>query len=224
MFWLKKQSDTERKISQMHSLIARSFSNVKRDTQNIFQWLNFLHQKNMQQEGKIKQLELELSYLPNRPEDIKRIIDSYYSFENITERIKALNDKVEWLKARKESEAIVIRPQQPAQATPESPQLEHIEQRLKQLEEQRKATIREKVVQRVTRNSKDYVKSLLLSYIRKYSQIGALQLKDMVVHDQGLCSKSSFYRMLDEIEASGEASVVRQGKQKYYLYKQIREH
>jgi len=224
MFWLKKQSDTERKISQMHSLIARSFSNVKRDTQNIFQWLNFLHQKNMQQEGKIKQLELELSYLPKRPEDIKRIIDSYYSFENITERIKALNDKVEWLKARKESEAIVIRPQQPAQATPESPQLEHIEQRLKQLEEQRKATIREKVVQRVTRNSKDYVKSLLLSYIRKYSQIGALQLKDMVVHDQGLCSKSSFYRMLDEIEASGEASVVRQGKQKYYLYKQIREH
>src|SRR3989338_5064614 len=126
MFWLKKQSDTERKISQMHSLIARSFSNVKRDTQNIFQWLNFLHQKNMQQEGKIKQLELELSYLPKRPEDIKRIIDSYYSFENITERIKALNDKVEWLKARKESEAIVIH-QQPARATPESPQLEHIE-------------------------------------------------------------------------------------------------
>ena len=223
MFWLKKQSDTERKISQMHSLIARSFSNVKRDTQNIFQWLNFLHQKNMQQEGKIKQLELELSYLPKGPEDIKRIIDSYYSFENITERIKALNHKVEWLKARKESEAIVIH-QQPARATPESPQLEHIEQRLKQLEEQRKATIREKVVQRVTRNSKDYVKSLLLSYIRKYSQIGALQLKDMVVHDQGLCSKSSFYRMLDEIEASGEASVVRQGKQKYYLYKQIRVH
>ncbi|MEK6949960.1 MAG: hypothetical protein AABX34_07080 [Nanoarchaeota archaeon] len=222
MFWLKKQSDTERKISQMHSLLARSFSNVKRDTQNIFQWLNFLHQKNMQQENKIEQLELELSYIPKKPEDIRRIIDGYYSFESITEKIKALNEKIEGLKARRQSEPVYL--QQPSQIIRESPQLEHIEQRLKQLEEQRKATIREKVVQRVTRNSKDYVTSLILSYIRKYSQIGALQLKDMVVHDQGLCSKSSFYRMLDEIEASGEASVVRQGKQKYYLYKQVREH
>ncbi|MEK6869122.1 MAG: hypothetical protein AABX74_02750 [Nanoarchaeota archaeon] len=222
MFWLKKQSDTERKISQMHSLLARSFSNVKRDTQNIFQWLNFLHQKNMQQENKIEQLELELSYIPKKPEDIRRIIDGYYSFESITEKIKALNEKIEGLKARRQSEPVYL--QQPSQIIRESPQLEHIEQRLKQLEEQRKATIREKVVQRVTRNSKDYVTSLILSYIRKYSQIGALQLKDMVVHDQGLCSKSSFYRMLDEIEAAGDVTVIRKGKQKYYLYKQVREH
>lgn len=218
MFWIN--GSAERKIVQINHLVARSFSNVKRDTQNIFQWLNFLYQKNMQQENKIKQLELELSYIPRRPEDIRKIIDAYYSFENINEKIKVLGEKVDDLNAKKKSESYA---QQPARVIRESPQLGQIELRLKHLEEQRKATIREKVVQRVTRNSKDYVKSLMLSYMRKYGQIGALQLKDMVVHDQGLCSKSSFYRMLDEIESGEDVTVIRKGKQNYYLFKQSRE-
>lgn len=214
MFWIKKQSDTERKLSQMHHLLARSFSNVKNDTQKIFQWLNYIHQKNMDQENQIKQLKIELSYMPKSPEDIRKIIDSYYSFDNITERIKLINEKVDSLAAKKPSE--------PAQ-TQTHPGIHEIERRLTQLEEQKKATIREKVVKRVTRNSKEYVKQLMLSYIRKYTQIGALQLKDMVVYDQGLCSKSSFYRLLDEIEAIEEIGTVKKGRQKYYLCKQMRE-
>ena len=222
MFWINPHSGAEKKLTQMHSLLTRSFSNVKRDTQNIFQWLNFLYQKNLEQNNKINQLELELSYIPKNPEDIRKIIDSYYSFDNLMERIKMINEKVDALAAKRESEPIYVQHAQP-QPSQESSQMYEIEQRLKQLEEQRKATIREKVIQRVTRNSKEYVKNLILSYVRKYGQIGALQLKDMVVHDQGLCSKSSFYRMLDEIESSEEVSVVRKGKQKYYLYKQVSE-
>ena len=45
----------------------------------------------------------------------------------------------------------------------------------------------------------------------------------MVVYDQGLCSKSSFYRLLDEIEALEDIGTVKKGKQKYYLYKQLKE-
>lgn len=216
MFGIKRQSDTERKLSQMHHLLARSFSNVKNDTQKLFQWLNYLHQKDIEQENQIKQLKLELSYIPKRPEDIRKIIDSYYSFDNITERIKMINEKVDNLAAKGVSAEPLS-----AQAHPE---IHEITQRLTQLEEQRKATIREKVVKRVTRNSKEYVKQLMLSYIRKYTQIGALQLKDMIVYDQGLCSKSSFYRLLDEIEALEDIGTVKKGRQKYYLYKQIREH
>jgi|TARA_B100001971_G_scaffold145194_1_gene134300 hypothetical protein len=218
MFWLKtkKQSSTERKLTQMHHLLAMSFSNVKNDTQKIFQWISYFQQKNQVQEAQIKQLKLELSYIPKKPEDIRKIIDSYYSFDNLTERIKLVNDRVDGLTAKRESEPTTIPTTHPA--------IHEIEQRLSELEEQKKATIREKVVKRVTRNSKEYVKQLILSYIRKYTQIGALQLKDMVVYDQGLCSKSSFYRLLDEIEALEDIGTVKKGKQKYYLYKQIREH
>jgi biotin operon repressor len=45
----------------------------------------------------------------------------------------------------------------------------------------------------------------------------------MIVYDQGLCSKSSFYRLLDEIEALEEIGTVKKVRQKYYLYKQIKE-
>ena len=213
MFWLKtkKQSSTERKLTQMHHLLAMSFSNVKNDTQKIFQWLNFLHQKNMDQESMIKQLQLELSYMPKKPEDIRKIVDTYYSFDNMMERIKMINEKVDNLSVQGTAPQV-------------QPVMHEIEHRLADLEEQKKATIRDKVVKRVTRNSKEYVKNLMLSYIRKYTQIGALQLKDMVVYDQGLCSKSSFYRLLDEIEALEDIGTVKRGKQKYYLYKQIKEH
>ena len=209
MFWIKKQSDTEKRLSQLHNLLARSFANVKRDTQNIFDWLKYIHQNNLEQENKIKQLQLELSYMPKKPDDIKKIIDSYYSFDNVMDKIKMLNDKIDNL---------TIQPQK------EHYGLNEIENRLSNLEEQKRATIREKVVKRVTRNSKEYVKSLILSYIRKYGQISTLQLKDMVVYDQGLCSKSSFYRLLDELEVLEEIGTVKRGRQKYYLYKQIKEH
>jgi hypothetical protein len=130
------------------------------------------------------------------------------------ERIKLINEKVDSLAAQKPYAHIQPRIH---------PEIHEIEQRLTELEEQKKATIREKVVKRVTRNSKEYVKNLILAYIRKYTQISSLQLKDMVVYDQGLCSKSSFYRLLDEIEALEDIGTVKKGRQKYYLYKQIKE-
>ena len=213
MFWIKVQSKTEKKLSQMNQLLMRSFSNVKNDTHKLYQWMNYLHQKNLEQANEIKQLKLELSYIPKKPEDIRKIIDTYYSLDNITERIKMLNEKIDSIsKGRSEPYPQAM-----------YPEIHEIEQRLAQLEEQKKATIREKVVKRVTRNSKEYVKQLMLSYIRKYTQVGALQLKDMIVYDQGLCSKSSFYRLLDEIEALEDIGTVKKGKQKYYLFKQIKE-
>jgi len=96
--------------------------------------------------------------------------------------------------------------------------LSHIEKRIETLE-QKKATIREKVIKRLTRNSKGYVKSVMLSYIRKYEKISALQLKEMIVDEQNLCSKSSFYRLLEELEQLEDIGVIKEGKEKSYLSK-----
>lgn len=213
MGWLSRLSTTDRKISHIHNLLVRSFSNVRNDTQNIFQWLNYLYKQNQQQQHKIRQLELELSYMPKNPEDVKRIIDNYYSFDSILERIKMLNEKMDTLSIKPQAQ----------QPLPKSSEIYEIEKRILTLEEQRKATIREKVVQRVSKNSKEYVKSLILSYIRKYGQISGLQLKEMIVQDQGLCSKSSFYRLLEELETLQDIGTAKQGKQKYYLFKQVKQ-
>jgi len=218
MFGLIKQNGVDKKIVQMNNLLMKSFSNVKNDTQNIFKWLSYFHQKNMEQEHLIKQLQIELSYLPKRPEDVKRIIDSYYSFDNMMDKINSLNRKVDTFSLQKPVPQVIQREEI------QSSEIEEIERRIMNLEDERKATMREKVVKRVTKNSRDYVKSLILSYIRKYTEISGLQLKEMVVIDQGLCSKSSFYRMLEELESLEEIGVVRRGKQKFYVFKVLKHH
>jgi hypothetical protein len=63
------------------------------------------------------------------------------------------------------------------------------------------------------------VKSVILSYIKKYERISALQLKEIVVDEQNFCSKSSFYRLLEEIEELDDIGVVKQGKEKQYISK-----
>ena len=77
-------------------------------------------------------------------------------------------------------------------------------------------------MKRLTRNSKEYVKSVIISYIRKYERISALQLKDIIVEEQNLCSKSSFYRLLEEVEGIDELGVIKQGKEKHYVSKAVR--
>lgn len=210
MFW--KKDDTEKRLRQMNELLKKSFANVKRDTANIFQWLNYLYRKNLEQGQMIRKLQMELSYIPKTREDIRRIIDDYYSFESIIKKIRELNEKIDDLARNQHIEKPVYQP------VPAHVDLSHIEKRIERLE-QKKATIREKIIKRLTRNSKEYVKSVMLSYIRKYERISALQLKEMVVDEQNLCSKSSFYRLLEEIEQLEDIGVIKEGKEKHYISK-----
>lgn len=212
MFW-KKEDNTGKKLDQINELLKKSFSNVKKDTTNIFQWLNYFYKKNMEQEQMIKQLQLELSYAPKTREDIRSIIDDYYSFESIMAKMRELGNRVEEL-------AQIQREKYVPQAVHRQPQMDLsvIEKRLENLE-QKKHSVKEKIIKRLTRNSKEYVKSIILSYIKKYEKISALQLKEIVVDEQNFCSKSSFYRLLEEIEHSDDIGFVKQGKEKHYLAK-----
>ena len=218
MFWKNDNGkEIERKLSQINEILKKSFTNVKRDTTNIFQWLNYFYRKGIEQEQLIKQLHLELSYMPKTREEIKRIIDDYYSFGDILNKIRELDDKIDELVRAKHAEKYT---QQMPEERP--PDLSLIENRLEKLE-QKKLSIKEKIMRRLTRNSKDYVKSVILSYIKKYERISALQLKEIVVDEQNFCSKSSFYRLLEEIEASDDIGVMRHGKEKHYFLKIVKQ-
>lgn len=221
MFWKKekKEIESEKKLMVINELLKRSFGNVKRDTANIFQWLQYLYQKNLEQEQLIQRMQVEISYMPKTREEIRRIIDDYYSFENIMSKLRELNLRVEELsKARPGEQQIVV---QKELLQPVGSGLSVIERRLEKLE-QKKASIREKIVKRITRNSKEYVKSVMLSYIKKYEKISAMQLKEMVVDEQNFCSKSSFYRLLEEIEHLEDIGVIKHGREKHYISKAMK--
>lgn len=206
MLW--KKDNSEKKINQINESLKKSFANVKRDTTNIFQWLNIFYKKSMEQEQMLKQIQLEFSYMPKTKEEIKMIIDQYYSFESITGKITELNGRVDEL----------IRKQFDRDRHLQQIPNESIEKRLERLEH-KKLTIKEKIIKKLTRNSKEYVKSVISSYIKKYGKISALQLKEIVVDEQNFCSKSSFYRLLEEIEELDEVGFVKKGKEKHYIAK-----
>ena len=219
MFW-KKNDETEKKLKQINEILKRSFANVKRDTSNIFQWLNHFYKKSIEQEQLIKQLQLELSYMPKTREEIRRIIDDYYSFEGVIKRIRELDDKVDELSRKQSVQVDKYVPQQTQIPKELQTDIYSIEKRLDSLE-QKKLSIKEKIMKKLTRNSKEYVKSVILSYIKKYEKISALQLKEIVVDEQNFCSKSSFYRLLEEIEELDDIGVVKQGKEKHYISKAV---
>ena len=230
MFW-KRDDRTEKKLNQMNLLLKKSFANVKRDTAHIFQWINYFYRKNLEQENTIKKLQLELSYVPKTREEIRRIIDDYYSFEGIMGRMRELDHKVDKLANLQHTvESLKLQQQSAQHIHREAPKeaysgLSEIEKRLEKLE-QKKHSIKEKIMKRLTRNSKEYVKSVMISYIKKYGKISALQLKEIVVDEQHFCSKSSSYRLLYEIEDLDDIGVIKQGKEKHYIsknYKRVRQ-
>jgi len=252
LFTKKKNKETE--VTTLHNLLTNSFQNVQKDTAYILNWLNYLYQKNMQQEqlihhlhnkhssqqDMINQLQGELKFAPKSKEDIRKIVDEFYSYEHILERIRGLDTRIEDLRKshielNKSNQELhqkhhEIGPKLEAlrsemetkrhEISPKIPtgEVDELNRRLEKLEE-KKATLKEKIIKRITKNSKDYIKSIIFSYIRKYGKITALQLKEMVVEEQGLCSKSSFYRLLDELEEDPEIGVIKKGKEKHYIAK-----
>ena len=246
-----KKKNTEKGLMQLHSLLTNSFKNVQKDTAHILNWLNYFYQKNLQQEQLInhlhnknlrheqalKDLKDQLNYMPKSREEIRKIVDEFYSYEAILSRIKELDSRIEDIRkshlslhkshedlhqkhhemGSKIEELSVQRTPLVTQKMPIA-EMDELHRRLEKLE-QKKATIKEKIIKQITKNSKDYIKSIILSYIKKYDKITALQLKEMIVEEQGLCSKSSFYRLLEEIEEEPEIGVIKKGKEKHYIAK-----
>src|SRR3989338_8021003 len=118
----------------MNDLLKKSFANVKRDTTNIFQWINYFYRKSVEQEQLVKRLQLELSYMPRTRDDIRRIIDDYYSFEGIMSRIRELNGKVEALAVEGKARGMPCSRCSPQR---EITDLSHIEKRLHMLEQKK---------------------------------------------------------------------------------------
>ncbi len=198
-FIFKKRPE-EQRLANLHLAVSSSFSRVRQDTTRIFQWLDYLHTQNAEQQKVISQLQHELKFAPKSSEDIRRIVDNYYSFESLFRRLEDTEKKLIQLEERQ-------RVPQHFSATSE-----------RQEEPVKTPTqLQRKIVQRITRNSKEYIKSIMLSMINKYSKVSAYELREMVVEEQGLCSKSSFYRILEELEREKNLGVIFEGKEKVFL-------
>ncbi|MBW2980737.1 hypothetical protein KY360_04955 [Candidatus Woesearchaeota archaeon] len=211
-------------FKKLNEALAVSFGHVRQDTQNAFEWINYLYHRTIQQDETIKQLNHQLSSMPQSREELKQLIDQHYSYENFQERIADVDTRVTALVELQKSEIDAIKRSLNLMPNNEAilAKIREIDERLGYVESSKRPSIKEKLVKKITRNSKDYVKGVILSLLRKYGKATGLQLKEIVVDEQALCSKSSFYRLLEEVEALDEISVARSGKEKHYMFKAMK--
>ena len=182
-------------------------------------------------------------------EELKFLIDSVYNYEEIRDKIERLEQKIEHLELQKiriaQIEAQIQQlPQQMHQLQSQLEQTvvdlktshheavrevirevmpEHVSPMITRVPAP-VSRFKEKVLKKLTKNSKEYIKGLILSMIHKYSKISGQQLREIIVDEQGLCSKSSFYRLLEELEQEENLNVLVDGKSKIYLEKTTAKH
>lgn len=203
-----------KKDSRINMILQASFDHVRQNFNSIFSWLNYLNQKNSEYEKKLavnerrlENIEVYLSQIPNLNAQMRQILDLHYNYEAILKRLHYIEEKIFSL----------------TQNIPQNQTLE-IQTKLKSLQKRKediKSNLKEKMLRHITRNSKDYIKNTLLGLIRKYERVSAFKLKEIIVEEQGLCSKSSFYRILEELEKNEDIDVLREGKEKVFLLKPI---
>src|SRR3989338_668521 len=203
-------------ISDVRSQTSNSLLDVRNNLYAVSQWLSYFNQRIQQQQQALDEISAKMpsgenireSIMEGMKEEMRRYVDEYYSMKPLLERMDSVEKRLSSFHLNLPSTA----PSDPPEV---QTQLKAMQQRLLSLEE-RKLNMREKILKKISRNSKEYVKSVMLSYIRKYEKIPAIRLKEMVVEEQGLCSKSSFYRMLDELENEDDVGVIKANKEKHY--------
>jgi len=190
MGWLFKKKSSSTELSRFHQMLSLAFQKVKHDMNHTFRWLQYFHSKHNETDIRLARIEQQVAYLPKSHEEIKQLIDASYSYDPILKRIEELNNRIDNLEQRKGS-----------------------------VKSELKTPLKERLLKKISRNSKEYVKSVIFSFIKKYENISGPQLKEIIVEEQGLCSKSSFYRLLQELEEEGEIDVIESNKEKTYLPK-----
>lgn len=226
--WPFKKKDVESRIEKLDSTLRTSFQHIRQDMDNTNAWLNYFYNQDIERQKATENLQVQISSLPtispeipdggafarlgNVEQKIDELAVSVHAVEPVIDRITALNSKVRLVE---ESQKNIF------------DRLRDIAARVEKVEQARTRTalnLREKIVKKVAKHSKEYIKNLILSTIKRYDKISALQLREMIVEEQGLCSKSTFYRILEEIGAEDKVSMIANGKEKVYLPKIVRKH
>lgn len=223
MFGLAKKED----IRQLEENVRASFSTVKADVQHAMEWISYLYAQQQELQRSVSSQSQIISAMPKSRDEVKVIVS--HAVEQVSERVRDVEHRMEGLqRVAGRVDALEI------QQTDAFSKLREMQSQLDSHRRQmdvpkivpdvpRQGTmLKEKIIRLAVRNSKDLIKESVLKLIRTHGQISGVALRESIVHEQGLCSKSSFYRLLEELEDTPELTVVDEGKEKQYVWGGIR--
>ncbi|MBI4017127.1 MAG: hypothetical protein HY363_05555 [Candidatus Aenigmarchaeota archaeon] len=221
MWWWRKKQE----VRAIHPEIHESFGRVRQDTTALFQWVDYLYRMNVTHHSTLNSLKAQTAALHQLVDELRTHASSHkalladihskvsapVALEQVHSRLRSVEEKLANLHTWKPQ------PAQSMQSSLQSSLKSSVNDSPVQLISQVSTPLKERILRRISRNSKDYIKSVLRSMIFKYGKISALQLRDIVVDEQGLCSRSSFYRILDEVEGEEDVLCEQSGKEKEYV-------
>lgn len=218
------------KVLRHHNSLFATVQELRKLALSQHHHLKNLYQKIASQSLEIAGMKTDIESSRLSKEKVREIIDEVLGLDSLNQSIQATQEEIAELRkhhsellrshlelAQKHHEFAAVQ----AQALPQQqPRLEmkELTEKLGRLVE-RRSLAHEKILKKIAKNTKAYVHTIALSLIKKYGQRTASQLKEMIVDEQGLCSKSSFYRLLEEIEQDPDIAVIREGREKKYLAK-----
>lgn len=215
LFAKKKAQEPSHHPAVHQQLVAVSFNHVRKDVQNLYEWIRYLHTQNKAQQELINHLSRQIQSHAMRNSAIDE--KSQAHIQELRSRIAEMDRKIA---------SLASRPIEAPQVEPTSEVLTRMSQIVERLEQKQSApapasspsisSLQEKVAKKVQQNSKEYIKNMIRGLIQKYNKISGLQLREIVVDEQALCSRSSFYRLLAEVEEEGAVQVLPNGKEKVY--------
>lgn len=207
---------TSRKLQEMDKSVSESFARVRDDTQHLQQWVAYLWQQNRQlqeqngvlrrlteeQKLALNELKVTIHHLPKTHEQIRELVETHFDWKPLLERVRRIEQKIDLLESYREQKFRPLEVLAPSVSAPvqKSPPV-----------------MREKLLKKLAKNSKEYVRKVIQNLVHKYGRISAMQLREMVVEEQGLCSKSTFYRILEEMEREAQLARAPGAKQAIYV-------
>ncbi len=219
--------------------VHRVISYIDDRTKNILEWIKFFNHRHEEHDKRLDIIEQKLTLIPSE-QDIKSLIDMHYLnhdvrnrlnilhgrienmsivHQHVPERIRYLHEKIKRIEQKhslllEKHEILKDMHKELAKKPAEKPTI-------KDIKTEQKSHFKEKLIVNLAKNSKNYVKGTIVNLIKKYEKMNGAKIKEIIVDEQKLCSKSSLYRILSEIEQEYPLNVARKGKDKMFSFGKI---
>jgi len=211
--------------------IKTSFAGVRSDTDTLWQWVQYLQSQNDEMRRSLDDNTAAVKQLPTAEivrQEVQEAIDKSDVFSQLMDRIRHVEHRVDRL-AHVEQRISVIEGSQKDVFS----RLKELHSHVSEVGNLRRQNViprtvsgpsqtitplQEKAVKLAARNSKELIKQSIRKLIRLHGKISGVALRESIVSEQGLCSKSSFYRILEEMEDTDDITVSQDGKEKTYFW------
>jgi hypothetical protein len=222
--------------SQLRTTMQNSFNHVRKDTDTLFAWVKYLKQSHESLQNQSNNHHKYITHLGQRHRvhtnrhdrlmadmrklrskvvhrnELKPAIDEHVG-DVYVQKVRAIDVRVKRLELYLLRRLEALQQQAAAKRAPQPILTPTLPPKV------RLTPLQQKLVSNVGRVSKDYLKKTVRDLLEKYDRLTGTAMREMIVDEQKLCSRSAFYRILDALRAENSVHVISSGKEKIFSLK-----